>query len=101
MVKQNHFFIQLHTEDNVVVAIEDIRKGSSLTIEKREIILSQEIKLGHKIAIKEISKGDKIIKCGTSIGSATEAIRPGNLVHLHNMKSDYIPTYTLKDPYYG
>jgi len=31
------------------------------------------------------------------IGSATRAIKAGEHVHLHNMKSDYIPTYTLED----
>ena len=31
------------------------------------------------------------------IGSATRDIEPGEHVHLHNMKSDYLPTYTLED----
>jgi hypothetical protein len=37
-----------------------------------------------------------VIKYGVSIGSATRDIELGELVHLHNMKSDYLPTYTLE-----
>jgi (2R)-sulfolactate sulfo-lyase subunit alpha len=34
------------------------------------------------------------VKYGMSIGSSTLEIQPGDWVHLHNMKSDYIPSHT-------
>lgn len=96
-MKEDHSFLQLHLSDNVVVIIHDIMKGSFLVVAGKTIVIKGKVTLGHKVAIREISRGDKIIKCGTSIGSATKAIEAGEHVHLHNMKSDYIPTYTLNN----
>jgi hypothetical protein len=36
----------------------------------------------------------KVIKYGAAIGSTTKAVRAGDWVHLHNMKSDYIGAHT-------
>ena len=38
-----------------------------------------------------------MLKYGAPIGVATEGIAPGSHVHVHNMKSDYTPTYHLED----
>jgi hypothetical protein len=57
--------------------------------------LKQDIPLGFKIASCNIATNESIVKYGVSIGSATRDIVRGELVHLHNMKSDYLPTYTL------
>jgi hypothetical protein len=38
--------------------------------------------------------GEVVLKYGAPIGSMTEAAAVGAHVHLHNLKSDYIPTYT-------
>jgi hypothetical protein len=46
-----------------------------------------------------LNPGDKIIKFGVPIGSATKHIDIGEHIHLHNMKSDYLPTYTLSDEF--
>ncbi len=49
--------------------------------------------VGFKIARRAIAAGEKIIKWGAPIGSATRAIAAGEIVHLENMQSDYLPTY--------
>ncbi|HRJ73596.1 MAG TPA: SAF domain-containing protein [Terrimicrobiaceae bacterium] len=46
--------------------------------------------------MRDIRTGEKILKYGVPIGSATCDIAFGEHVHLHNMKSDYLPTYTLE-----
>jgi len=53
------------------------------------------IGIGHKVARQFIAAGEKIIKYGVPIGSATKDIQRGSHVHVHNMKSDYISTYTI------
>jgi hypothetical protein len=45
------------------------------------------------VAARDISAGEKIFKYGAPIGSATRDICAGSTVHVHNMKSDYLPTY--------
>ena len=46
-----------------------------------------DIPAGHKIAIKDVKKGDKIIKYGEVIGVAKDDIKEGDWVHVHNVKS--------------
>jgi hypothetical protein len=53
--------------------------------------------MGHKLAAKAMGPEDKVIKYGAPIGSATQPIAIGEHVHLHNLKSDYTPTYALPD----
>ena len=43
---------------------------------------------GHKYAIRDIAKGENIIKYGNPIGYATEDIKCGDHVHTHNVKTN-------------
>lgn len=92
-------YLLIHESDNVIVAVAPICKNVILKIGENILTVNDRIELGHKIALQQIPAGEKVIKCGTVIGSATTLIRPGDHVHLHNMKSDYLPTYTLNDAY--
>ena len=57
---------------------------------------------GHKYAVRDIKKGENIIKYANPIGHATEDIKCGDHVHTHNMKTNlsgnleytYEPDYT-------
>ncbi|MEO6964191.1 MAG: UxaA family hydrolase [Puia sp.] len=87
--------IKIHSNDNVLVACGTIQAGQEVEFQGMKIVFFQPLHLGHKIAARNILAGEKIIKFGVPIGSAIEDIPAGTHVHLHNMKSDYIPTYTL------
>ena len=43
---------------------------------------------GHKYALRDIKKGEDIIKYGNPIGHATEDIKAGEHVHTHNVKTN-------------
>jgi altronate dehydratase small subunit len=88
--------LYLNPKDNVCTAIAPISKGTTLHITGREVVIKQNIPLGFKIAGCDIGNHEPIIKYGVSIGSATRDIALGELVHLHNMKSNYLPTYSLE-----
>ena len=45
------------------------------------------IPAGHKFALRDIAKGELVIKYGEVIGRATENVRAGEWVHTHNLKS--------------
>jgi len=83
----------LHPGDNVLVCTAQIAAGERLAIGGAELDAAQDIGEGHKLARGPIASGEKILKYGVPIGSATRAIAPGEWVHMHNMKSDYIPTH--------
>jgi altronate dehydratase len=86
--------LQLDPHDNVCVALVEVRAGDEVAFGDQSITAKNDIPMGHKIAVRPIAAGEKIIKYGASIGSATQPIQPGEHVHVHNLKSDYIPTYT-------
>jgi hypothetical protein len=90
--------IQLDSLDNVLVARRTLAKGDVVNISGQNFTLERGLALGFKIANQDIGKGEKIIKCGVSIGSASRDIDLGEEVHLHNMQSDYVPTYTIQNP---
>ena len=87
--------MKIHPADNVLVVKNSIAPGDEEQIGDIKIILKKALGFGQKVAAKNISKGEKVIKFGVPIGSATEDIPIGSHVHLHNLKSDYISTYTL------
>jgi altronate dehydratase small subunit len=87
----------LAREDNVLVAKTRIRAGETVDIGGTVVVMPADVPIGHKLAREAISAGAKIMKYGAPIGSATAAIARGELVHVHNVKSDYTPTYHLED----
>lgn len=74
-----------------------IEAGTTIHVDGLSLTMHKTLGLGHKIAVRPITSGETILKYGVAIGSATRAIEPGEHVHLHNMQSDYLPTYTLED----
>jgi hypothetical protein len=97
-MESSNVLIQLDPLDNVLIARCTLKEGYRVVISGRHFILNQSLGLGFKIAIQNIKKGDKIIKCGIPIGSASLDIEMGEPVHTHNLKSDFVPTYTLQKP---
>ena len=87
----------LDDRDNVLVVTARIRAGEVVTITGAPVTMPADVPIGHKLARRAIAAGAKIMKYGAPIGSATAPIAPGDLVHVHNVKSDYTPTYHLED----
>ena len=60
------------------------------------------IENGHKYAIKDIKKGENVIKYGCPIGHATEDIKKGEHVHIHNVKTNLssVLEYTYEPEFY-
>lgn len=76
-------------KDNVVVAIEPIKKGDLVEFKNLEgniekLTALDDIKIYHKIALKDIKKEDPVIKYGEHIGFALRDIKVGEHVHDHN-----------------
>ena len=86
--------ILLHEADNVLVCIAPVSAGDRVTIDGRELALPQNVAVGHKVARHALRPGDNVLKYGAPIGSMTSAAQPGEWVHMHNMKSDYIASHT-------
>jgi altronate hydrolase len=78
--------IRLHQEDNVAIAKTNLQSGVVLMMESGERCpVQQFILAGHKVALSEIKTGAAIYRYGQIIGFASQAISPGQHVHMHNV----------------
>jgi hypothetical protein len=87
----------LSPEDNCVVVAQSLERGDSVTIDGAAVVVAKAIGVGHKLARRAIAKGEKVLKYGAVIGTASAPIARGGHVHTHNLQSDYLPTYTHED----
>ena len=78
-------------QDNVVVAIEPIKKGDTVTYkcagEEKTLTALEDITIYHKLAIRDIPEGEPVVKYGEHIGVAARDIKAGEHVHEHNVGS--------------
>ncbi|OHC82648.1 MAG: flagellar biosynthesis protein FlgA [Rhodospirillales bacterium RIFCSPLOWO2_12_FULL_67_15] len=88
-----HFLVHNAKDTVGVVVVEGVKAGSTLTGWVMESDATIKVKaldpipLGHKLALKNIKKGDTIVKYGHDIGRALAAIGAGRHAHVHNMKT--------------
>jgi len=90
-----HAVILLHPDDNVVVACRALSAGETIDAAGVPLEVVSSVALGHKLARVSLLAGDKVRRYGSTIGSMTQDAAPGEHVHLHNLQSDYLHTYTL------
>jgi membrane protein implicated in regulation of membrane protease activity len=76
----------IDARDNVGVALEDLQAGQAIPGADGAVSLRQEIRFGHKFAVRDIREGEYIIKYGAQIGIATSKIVAGDHVHVHNVR---------------
>lgn len=81
----------IDSKDNVAVAIEPIAKGDTVTYvcDGKDVSLKaqEDITIYHKLATRDIAKGEPIVKYGEHIGIASCDIKAGEHVHVHNVES--------------
>lgn len=81
--------IVMKAKDNVATVTENIEAGTEIAInidgETVRLQVTDRIPFGHKVAIRNISKDEKIIKYGEVIGMATIDIAAGQHTHVHNI----------------
>lgn len=80
-----------HENDTVATTVKNLKKGDLVDFdmfgEQKSIKLNHDIPFGHKFAIENIGKDEDVFKYGESIGLATEDIKVGDYVHVHNLVS--------------
>ena len=62
--------IKINERDNVEIAIQVLKAGEEVGIDGAPCTVLEEIPRGHKIALKDLEKGERIIKYGNPIGYA-------------------------------
>ena len=93
--------VQINPNDLVAVALAPLSAGEEVDYGAGTIAPLTDIPMGHKVALRDIAAGEKVIKYGFPIGVATEAIPAGGHVHTHNLHTglsgaleyEYHPTH--------
>lgn len=85
-------FLVHDADDGVGVAVHDVDPGSGVpgrvqsTGQELTLDVLEPVPLGHKVALLDIARGAPVVKYGVVIGLATQEIRAGQHVHVHNLK---------------
>ena len=84
--------IVIDEKDNVATALEALSAGAEVSVEVQghieKIRLLSDIPMGHKLALRDIEKGEAVVKYGENIGHSISRIRRGEYVHVHNVVSE-------------
>jgi Altronate dehydratase len=71
--------------DNVGIVLENVATGDEVAAANVVVVSLENIEFAHKIALRDLSSGEEIIKYGESIGYALKNIKKGEWIHIHNM----------------
>ncbi|WP_336335598.1 altronate dehydratase family protein [Pseudomonas putida] len=86
--------IRLNPLDNVLIARQALPQG--LRLHAEAITVRQPIPSGHKIATERVEQGQPLRRYGQIIGFASQAIDPGDHVHVHNLQmGDFARDYAF------
>jgi len=83
----------VHNEgDQVGVAVRDVSKGDASAVyldSNREVAVKvlEAIPLGHKVALVDLASQQEVIEYGVRVALTRSAIKRGQLVHVHNVRS--------------
>jgi altronate hydrolase len=77
--------IKIHPADNVAVALAELEAGPAEVLGGEQVLLTDGLSRGHKVALLDLAEGQPVIKYGLPIGLASRPIAPGEQVHTHNL----------------
>lgn len=89
-------FIKINPADSVVVCLQELKKGVTITVDGREITVMQDTPPGHKILITDKDEGEDIIKYGYPIGHARQKMSAGEWVNENNLQTNLSGTLTYE-----
>ena len=78
-------FLQIHPKDNVLAALRNLSKGSSIDHDGHVFELYSDVEAKHKFSISDLAKGEEIIMYGALVGKATKPIAQGEALTIENV----------------
>lgn len=78
-------------DDNVATCLAAMQAGQEVNVTAGELnatlTLRDAVPFGHKFAVRDIGRGEPVIKYAETIGVASTDIAAGDWVHVHNVES--------------
>jgi altronate hydrolase len=78
--------IQVHPNDNVLVALTDLAKGEMINYKGEIFILQDAIPAKHKFVTADLQTGDAVVMYGVLVGKAQADIPKGGIISTTNLK---------------
>jgi altronate hydrolase len=85
-------FLCIHPLDNVLVALQDIAKGTVIVFNDKPIVLATDVAAKHKFTITDLEEGQGIFMYGVLVGKANHHIPKGSAItveNIHHAASDF------------
>lgn len=79
-------FLQIHHDDNALVALTNLTKGTSIRFNGSEFSLETDVAAKHKFTIDDLHPGDPIFMYGVLVGKATQFIPRGAAITTQNIE---------------
>ena len=76
--------LQLNRQDNVLVALDDLRRGEQIGFSGRTLILTTDVPAKHKFAMEDIPPGGAVVMYGVLVGKAMVPIGSGEKLTIRN-----------------
>ncbi|MAO64370.1 MAG: altronate hydrolase [Balneola sp.] len=87
--------LQIHPDDNLLVALTDLKAGDVIKHNGSDIIISKDVPAKHKLALNDLNDGDKVYMYGSVVGTVTEDIQAGGVLTTENTRHD-VSSYRLE-----
>jgi altronate hydrolase len=81
-------FLQIHPDDNVLVALQDLQSGTKVGFNGSTITLLKDVPAKHKFMITDVQAGDPITMYGVLVGKANAPIQQGEIITTGNVEHD-------------
>ncbi len=87
MIKENtDIFLKIHPDDNVAVALQQLKTGTEINLNDLNFIISEDIQAKHKFALEPLQPGAEVYMYGILVGKATQFIPQGGLLSVNNLE---------------
>lgn len=78
--------LKVHPQDNVLVALRDLKAGETVHHQGEAYTLKDEVPAKHKFTTQSLSPGDKVYMYGVLVGTATKELAVGQKISTSNIK---------------
>src|SRR5690606_37617551 len=78
--------LKVHANDNVLVALQDLKAGETVEYKGISYILKEAIPAKHKFFMEDMKDGDPIIMYGTLVGKTQYDVKTGSRMNTDNVK---------------
>ncbi len=77
--------LKLHRNDNILVALQDLRKGERVSVDSQDYVLLSDVPAKHKFAAEDLAAGARVVMYGVVVGKTRETLRRGEIIGTRNV----------------